>query len=170
MGKSYEGWTPEEWAELDEDEKRPILDEFNADWRDDNGHLRKGHPGMPGTGKPKRTYKKSEYEDAIASVVTPERFAELLDKAYLDAVNPAKKTSKEAMNLLSFIADRLLGKPKQALEVTATTPEQWRAQIEDRFSREPVLLPGEDFIEADFRDVGENGDSGGTLDSGEGAG
>lgn len=167
MAKTYETITDEEWDELSDDEKRAILDEFNRDWRRPDGRLKRGHPGIPGgrTGR-QPSFNRSDYNEAIAAAITPEDL-------FMNLIQIQEKAREnddlsQLEKLVRLALDRILGKPKEHVEVSASMPEQWRAQLEERWQESPILLPGEEVIEADFRDMGEGDNHGGEGRTGQG--
>ena len=173
--KSYEAFTPVQFRELDPELQRKIMDDFNADWRDPVTHnLLPGHPGLPNRSnaavgiKNKRKLLQNEYMEAISKAMTPDDLLQALSMAKEYAIK--QRSARLLMEIVNFTADRMLGKPLQSMEFSQTTPEQWRLQMEERLQENPVLLPGEEIVEADFRSVGEDDNLLSTGGSSEGAG
>ena len=171
--KSYE-IEYSEFIELDEAEQQRIVDEFNADWREPGGTMIKGHPRHPRYNpdrKPRpKAWKQSDYQKAIAEAVSPDEFTKLIVKL-VEGAGKKGATHKQVLDTVTFIADRLLGRPKQQVDVGVSTPEQWQIAVQERLSAQ-LLLPGEDLdeeeiVEADFQRVGASDSLSSEGDAGE---
>ena len=171
--KLYETISTDDFHALNDEDKRIVLDDFNKDWRNpDTLKLLPGHPGIPGrmgpTKKGKKRQQQEEYLRAINSAMSPDDLLEALTLAKEYAIK--QRSARLLMEIINFTTDRMLGKPTQSMEVSQVTPEQWRAQMDERLQDEPVQLPGEEVIEAEFRQLGTHGYLSGPRDTGEGPG
>ena len=105
--------------------------------RNDKGQLEKGSAPLPGAGRPRKAVEQA-YLNAIAEIVTPERWNKIVLKAAVDAA----KGYPEARRWLS---DYLIGKPPQILELRAGDAVLLK-QVLENFERQGV--PASDVFHA----------------------
>ena len=94
--------------------------------RDEKGRFVRGC--KPGPGRPSRDVEE-DYLKIMRSVVTPERWREICERAYRDA----KKGDTSARR---FLADYIVGKPVERIEADVTqlamTLDDWKRMAEER--------------------------------------
>jgi len=89
--------------------------------RDPHGRFVKGNPGGPGRGKKEV---EESYLQAFRDTVSPEDWRAIIGKAVADAKN-GDATARR------FIADYLIGTPKQSIEMTGKNDGAIRLKWED---------------------------------------
>lgn len=95
--------------------------------RDERGYFLPGH-SVRSPGRPKRKTEQS-YLDIMLSVVTPERWQKICERA-------AKDAEKGDTSARKFLADYIVGKPVERIEADVTqlamTLDDWKRMAEER--------------------------------------
>ena len=99
--------------------KVPIPEEDRHLYYDENGKLKKGHPGLPRAGRPTKK-RELEYLYALQDGMPPEDLLNLWDRAIKAAITHSQKygTPKQLFKAIEMMMNWGYGRPKISVDLT----------------------------------------------------